>query len=451
MNPFRLVYLFLLCIAIQQQGISQAYTLWSIGNPADTVTNPTPCTLLMGGATEDDQAMTRFLQYADHGDVVVIRTSGSDGYNTYLYSDLGVQVHSVQTLLVPSIAAANDSFVVQTVRKAEALWIAGGDQWTYVSNWKNTPLNDAINYLVNVRKVPIGGTSAGMAVMGEYYNSAQGGSAISATVLANPYDATVTIGNSDFIDNNIMKKIITDTHFDNPDRRGRLMTFLARTWQDKGIPISAIACDEYTAVFIDTNQKATVYGGKPSFDDNAYFVRVDCAGNNTIENCSSGSALQWKRDSTVVKVYRIQSDSSGTQFFDLRNFGPSPVFNNQGGSWLDWWVDNGSFAGKTGIAPNCAPSLLNNSVSVKTGIRVAPNPFHSGFELLTEFDEAEELRVSLCDMTGRIRYVSDEPFLCPVGNNRVAIPVALDLRSGHYILEVVTRSGKTYRQLVVRD
>jgi cyanophycinase-like exopeptidase len=115
---------------------AQTYTLWSRGNPTDTVTATTPCTLLMGGATEDDQAMKKFLQYANHGDIVVIRTSGSDGYNNYLYSDLGIQVHSVQTLLITTVAAANDSFVVQTVRNVEALWIAGGDQWTYVNNWK---------------------------------------------------------------------------------------------------------------------------------------------------------------------------------------------------------------------------------------------------------------------------------------------------------------------------
>ena len=116
-----------------------------------------------------------------------------------------------------------------------------------------------------------------------------------------------------------MKRIITDTHFDNPDRRGRLVTFLARLVTDSAAPQLAIACDEYTSVFIDTNNKATVYGGKPSVDDNAYFVRVDCQGNNNIENCVSGSPLNWKQDSTVVKVYRIQSDSSGTQYFDLRD------------------------------------------------------------------------------------------------------------------------------------
>ena len=174
---------------------AQTYTLWSVGDTVDIVTQPKPATLLMGGASEDDRAMKRFLQYANGGDVVVIRTSGADGYNNYMYNQLGVNVHSVRTFLIPSVAAANDSFVVQTIRKAEALWIAGGDQWTYISNWKNTALHNTINYLVNTRRAPIGGTSAGMAVMGEYYYSAQNGSAVSNVVLNNPYDATVTVGN----------------------------------------------------------------------------------------------------------------------------------------------------------------------------------------------------------------------------------------------------------------
>ena len=43
----------------------------------------------------------------------------------------------------------------------------------------------------------------------------------------------------------------TDTHFDNPEREGRLLAFMARASTDWGIAATAIACDEYTAVCID--------------------------------------------------------------------------------------------------------------------------------------------------------------------------------------------------------
>ena len=43
---------------------------------------------MMGGATEDDNAMKWFLERANGGDVLILRASGSDGYNQYLYSQL---------------------------------------------------------------------------------------------------------------------------------------------------------------------------------------------------------------------------------------------------------------------------------------------------------------------------------------------------------------------------
>ena len=429
---------------------AQTYTLWSRGNPTDTVTATTPCTLLMGGATEDDQAMKKFLQYANHGDIVVIRTSGSDGYNNYLYSDLGIQVHSVQTLLITTVAAANDSFVVQTVRNAEALWIAGGDQWTYVNNWKGTALNSAINHLINVRHVPIGGTSAGMAIMGEYYNSAQGGSAVSSTVLANPYHSTVTIGNSDFINNNLMLNTITDSHFDNPDRRGRLMTFIARTWKDKGVKINGIACDEYTSVLIDTNYKATVYGGGPSYDDNAYFVRVDCEGNNSIENCVSGSPLNWKQDSSVVKVYKIQSDSSGTQYFDLRNFGASPTYLNNGGVWLNWWISNGSFNSANGNPILCTPNLLNETNENDFDVIVSPNPMNDQVYLDINLEYDQKVNISISDISGHVVYDRQEPIYLVAGKHHLSIQLN-HATQGVYFMTIQNNSGKKLVKKLIRS
>ena len=37
----------------------------------------------MGGASENDAAMAWFLERAGGGDVLVLRASGSDGYNDY--------------------------------------------------------------------------------------------------------------------------------------------------------------------------------------------------------------------------------------------------------------------------------------------------------------------------------------------------------------------------------
>ena len=70
-------------------GNSQSYTSFFTGNSTDLVTQPIGGVCLMGGAGESDEAMIWFLERAAGGDVVVLRATGSDGYNDYMYLDLG--------------------------------------------------------------------------------------------------------------------------------------------------------------------------------------------------------------------------------------------------------------------------------------------------------------------------------------------------------------------------
>ncbi|MFY8028415.1 MAG: cyanophycinase, partial [Bacteroidia bacterium] len=67
----------------------QTYTSYFIGDTSDVNPSPLGGTVLMGGATENDSAMVWFLQQANGGDIVVLRASGSNGYNNYFYTDLG--------------------------------------------------------------------------------------------------------------------------------------------------------------------------------------------------------------------------------------------------------------------------------------------------------------------------------------------------------------------------
>ena len=55
-----------------------------------------------------------------------------------------------------------------------------------------TALDDAIRDLVR-RNVPIGGTSAGLAVLGQFDFAALKGSVTSADALANPYNRRMTL------------------------------------------------------------------------------------------------------------------------------------------------------------------------------------------------------------------------------------------------------------------
>src|SRR5699024_9900316 len=102
------------------------------------------------------------------------RASGTDAYNKYIYG-LG-KVNSVETLLINSRSIANDEGIVQTIRNAEMLFIAGGNQSDYMTYWKDTKTSEALNYLMNEKKIPLGGTSAGSAILGGLYFSGENGS-----------------------------------------------------------------------------------------------------------------------------------------------------------------------------------------------------------------------------------------------------------------------------------
>jgi cyanophycinase-like exopeptidase len=73
-------------------------------------------------------------------------------------------LNSVATLIVHSRVGAGQPFVKDIILKAEALFIAGGDQSNDVKYYADTPVAAAIDALA-ARGVPVGGTSAGHAVL----------------------------------------------------------------------------------------------------------------------------------------------------------------------------------------------------------------------------------------------------------------------------------------------
>ncbi len=332
---------------------TQSYTSYFTGDTAN-VNPPTQFGLcLMGGATEEDHAMRWFLQKSGGGDVVVLRSSGGNGYNAYLYSQLGVTVNSVETILFNSATAAYDPYVLRRIAEAEAIFIAGGDQSTYMQYWRGTPVDSLINYLSTVKKIPVGGTSAGMAILGWSFNSAAAGSVTSAQALANPFSNLVTVEQNSFLKLPFMQKTITDTHYDNPDRRGRHVVFLSRMMAANGDTVRGIACDEYTAVCIDSTGIARAFGGAPTYDDNAYFLQVNRSLPNNPEMLMSGMPLTWDRNHAAIKVYNVKADTAGSKTFDLNSW-----CLGTGGNWQDWYVLNGVLSTAAGTAP-CSPLPLN--------------------------------------------------------------------------------------------
>lgn len=355
---------------------SQNYTSYFTGNSTDLVTSPQGGICLMGGASEDDNAMKWFLERANGGDILVLRATGSDGYNTYLYSGLGINVNSVETIVCNNANASLDSYVINKINQAEAIWFAGGNQWTYTSYWRNSPVNQAINLAIQERNIVIGGTSAGMAIQGKYYFSAENGTVTSNAATSNPYDNTVTVDSTSFIQNAVLQNVITDTHFDNPDRKGRLVSFLARIYTDYSVSGYAIACDEYTAVCIDSVGHACVFGGYPTYDDNAYFVQVNCElPNPTPEVCIPGNTLTWNLNGQAIKAFQIKGDANGSNIFDLNLWESS-----SSGTWYNWSVVNGVFQESVGAEPICQGLGVNQEME-ENQVLFYPNPLNDKFTI----------------------------------------------------------------------
>jgi cyanophycinase len=299
--PALLLLVLSLCVSASAQA-AKPYEFYVVGDPTN-VTRPQPAQpslVLMGGGTDVDDAFRWMIQKAGGGNFVVIRATGTDAYNPYIYA-FGNGVTSVETLIIPNRAAANDPFVLERVRNAEALWIAGGDQANYWNDWKDTPLQAAIQGLAN-KNIPIGGTSAGLAVLSQYVFTALNGSITSPQALANPYDRALSLGR-DFLALPGMGNMITDMHLDSRDRMGRLVTFMARIVNDGWTPMThGIGVDVETALLVENGNATRVGNGS------AYFL-------NTVgvpEVCKPKSPLTYRN----IGVQRL----SGGGSFSLTNW-----------------------------------------------------------------------------------------------------------------------------------
>src|SRR5437667_7596811 len=126
--------LYLLALPLQAAPAPKpGYQSFIAGDPADAPPPPgmSAGLVLMGGGLDVDEAYQWMCQRAGGGDFVVIRTSGTDAYNPYIQR-LCPQMDSVETIIITTTTGANSNYVRDQIHNAEILWIAGGDQTTYV-------------------------------------------------------------------------------------------------------------------------------------------------------------------------------------------------------------------------------------------------------------------------------------------------------------------------------
>jgi cyanophycinase-like exopeptidase len=325
--------------------------VYTKGNPNWINTKTEYGLCLTGGGAENDGAMKWMINKSGGGDFVILRLhdvpdelTNRNSLTNYIYKLGGVD--SVTTLIIDSKYKANLPYVEQVLKNADALWIAGGNQTTYYKYWKDSQLQKTINYLANNKKIPVGGTSAGMQALGSVIYTPEEGydSVVSGDALNNPYlkpgsdpdGQTSGINLSQkLFDLPFMKNVILDTHFSERHRLGRTIVFLARMLKD-GLTTSqyakAIGNDESTSVVIDQNAKARVFGEYDlGFNDFAYFINPRTFPNN----CNPDQKLDWNSPNGSIQVIKIPGTTDGRNAIDLN------TWNTNDGEKIDINVFNG--------------------------------------------------------------------------------------------------------------
>jgi len=179
----------------------------------------------------------------------------------------------VTTILFSNRNASSSETILNIIRNAEAIFFAGGDQSQYVDYWYATDVQSIIQEKLS--SVTVGGTSAGLAILGNWVYSAEGAQGVtSAQALKDPYHHFITFAQS-FLKIPYLETIITDSHFVTRDRMGRMLTFMARVLKDVSVPLAKLArgvgIDERTALLLDigTGEVTTIGVGT------AYVCRSD--------------------------------------------------------------------------------------------------------------------------------------------------------------------------------
>lgn len=236
------------------------------GNEADSTVEPRGGYALMGGGSKLDAAYLFLCERANGGDFLILRGNTEDDYAKKVNAEMlaTCPLNSAATIVFSDREDSDDPKIVQIIDHAEAIFFAGGDQSNYVRFWQDTPVQEALNRYIAAGK-PIGGSSAGLAILGEFSFSSMIDTIHSPEALANPYGNKVTL-TRDFLRIPLLAGTITDTHFVKRDRLGRLLVFMARILQDDWAGrVRAIAVDENAAVLVELDGSAKIVGGSAYF------------------------------------------------------------------------------------------------------------------------------------------------------------------------------------------
>lgn len=231
------------------------------GDPAVAApAKPSAALLLVGGGEWPREGFRWWFEQAGHGHVVILRASFGGEHGDEMYRQIG-GIASARTIVFHSRKGAFDPQVAEWLAGADAIFISGGDQANYLRYWRDTPVQAALNRHLAAGK-PLGGTSAGLAILGRYvYGALDGNSLTSAEILARSDTPQATIA-EDFLRAEPLYSagVLTDTHFAIRKRQGRLIGMMAQIAQrHPGTPLLGLAVDEDAVMGIDAEGNGRVF------------------------------------------------------------------------------------------------------------------------------------------------------------------------------------------------
>ena len=296
----------------------KTYLLGANTDVCPTLTAGQGALLLMGGGTDVDAAFSnRVAPRIQKGNIVVLRTTGTDAYNSYLQGLTGAA--SVETIIVDTVTKANSAYVEWAIKSAEAVFLSGGDQSAYLNTWQGTKVQTAIQHVYDKGGV-VGGTSAGDHVLSQQIYDPDGVSgAVSSEVVTNYCHSTVNIS-SNFLNFPLLANTLNDTHFKQRDRMGRSAVFQAKLGRTGRI----IAVSEATSLFVTADGQGVVDGA-----NEVYVLRADATTQYTQTVCGQpvvikdllrfkllpGESYNLSSNTTLVTPIRISIDGRNTSFY----------------------------------------------------------------------------------------------------------------------------------------
>ena len=217
--------------------------------------------LLVGGGSEDldpggwsEAPYGWVVTHAANGRVAVLSVNDETNVLPDYFVALGAtEAHNIK---VDTRALATDSALYDSLMAYDAFFFKGGDQSRYYATWKDSQVTRAMADKFAAGGV-LAGTSAGLHIQSGVVFTAENGSVYPEQGLEDLSNDRFTLRH-DFTQN--LPGLVADSHFIERGRSLRLLSFLAHYGLNEGEALVGLGVDDQSAVGIDAEGLATVYG-----------------------------------------------------------------------------------------------------------------------------------------------------------------------------------------------